>query len=360
MSGVAAMMGVTSSISGGGGGATVDTDFVFKVSMGSGGSFNIPHYPGLNYNYNVDWGDSSNSTNVTNSPSHTYGSGTFTIRISGTFPAIFFDNTGDRLKVASVDNLGDVGWTTFDEAFFGCSNMTSFTAGAGANTASVTDMNQMLRNCTSLTSVDLSDFDTSEVLTMTNTFRNCNSLTTLDLSTFNTEKVTTMREMFFDCIDLTTLDISNFNTSSCTSFYQMFRDCDSLTSIDVSSFSAGTSSTGSVTTMNAMFRECTLLTDIPGVENFDITGLSGTSALTNFMVSGGSLPTTRYDTLLDKWEAQAGQISAQSPHFGTSKYSASQMYDGVNDTPEGSRHNLVQPTASGGYGWTITDGGQAA
>lgn len=325
-----------------------DSAFVFKVSIGAGGSFQIPHYPGKSYNYDVDWGDGNTDTGVTSSSPHTYtntSTTTFEIRITGTFPAIFFDNTGDKLKVVSVDNIGDVGWETFDEAFFGCSNMTSFTAGSGANTSNVQDMSQMLQNCTSLTSANFSGFDTGSATTMTNMFRNCNSLTTLDLSDFDTSSVTTMREMFFDCIDLTTLDVSSFNTLNCTNFFQMFRDCRSLTSIDVSSFSAGTSNTSSVTTMGSMFRECSSLTDISGVEDFSITGLSGTSALTNFMTSPGKMTTAQYDALLVEWESDAGSISAQSPNFGGSQYTA-------NSTAATARTTLTTT-----HGWTITDGG---
>ena len=45
---------------------------------------------------------------------------------------------------------------------------------------------------------------------MTNMFLNCSSLTSLDLSSFNTSKVTTMERMFDLCCSLTSLDLSNF------------------------------------------------------------------------------------------------------------------------------------------------------
>ena len=44
-------------------------------------------------------------------------------------------------------------------------------------------------------------------------FSDCSSLTALDLSSFDTSKVTNMRRMFSDCSSLTTLDLSNFDTS---------------------------------------------------------------------------------------------------------------------------------------------------
>ena len=58
-------------------------------------------------------------------------------------------------------------------------------------------MNAMFYNCSSLTTLDLSKFNTNNVTHMGNMFRNCSSLTSLDLSKFNTNNVTNMDDMFF-------------------------------------------------------------------------------------------------------------------------------------------------------------------
>lgn len=83
---------------------------------------------------------------------------------------------------------------------------------------------------------------------MSEMFYQCSSLTNLDLSTFNTSKVTDMSDMFFQCSSLTDLDLSKFDTSEVTDMYSMFADCYSLTSIDVSTFD-----TRKVTDMSYMF-----------------------------------------------------------------------------------------------------------
>ena len=44
-------------------------------------------------------------------------------------------------------------------------------------------------------------------------FLGCNNLTSLDVSNFNTSEVTTMRGMFQNCTKLTSLDLNNFNTN---------------------------------------------------------------------------------------------------------------------------------------------------
>ncbi len=73
------------------------------------------------------------------------------------------------------------------------------------------DMKMMFFYCESLTSLDLSSFDTSKVENMGWMFSYCESLTALDLSNFDTSKVTDMNEMFRLCESLTSLDLSNRN-----------------------------------------------------------------------------------------------------------------------------------------------------
>ena len=64
----------------------------------------------------------------------------------------------------------------------------------------------------------------------------CSNLTTLDLSNFNTSKVTNMNYMFASCEKLTTLDLSNFNTSRVTNMGYMFNFCNKLIDLDISNF----------------------------------------------------------------------------------------------------------------------------
>ena len=42
----------------------------------------------------------------------------------------------------------------------------------------------------------------------------CDSITSLDLSNFDTQNVTNMKYMFSGCISLSSLDLSNFNTQN--------------------------------------------------------------------------------------------------------------------------------------------------
>ena len=86
----------------------------------------------------------------------------------------------------------------------------------GFDTSNVTDMSFMFVYCTALESIDISMFDTSKVEDMDGMFGLCASLKTLNLSNFNTSQVRSMRTMFAYCYDLEVLDISSFDMSAIT------------------------------------------------------------------------------------------------------------------------------------------------
>ena len=65
-------------------------------------------------------------------------------------------------------------------------------------------------------------------------FYECSSLTSINLSNFNTQNVTNMSHMFCDCYSLTNLDLSNFNTQHVTNMSHMFSGCSSLTNLNLS------------------------------------------------------------------------------------------------------------------------------
>ena len=66
----------------------------------------------------------------------------------------------------------------------------------------VNSTNFMFYDCISLSSLDLSNFNTQNVSNMESMFYNCNSLSSLNLSNFNTQNVTNMKSMFYWCNSL--------------------------------------------------------------------------------------------------------------------------------------------------------------
>lgn len=85
----------------------------------------------------------------------------------------------------------------------------------------------MFWGCSSLTSIDVNHFDTSNVTNISDMFNGCSSLTSVDISNFNTSQVTSMNSMFNNCSGLTNLDISSFNirkVSAKTSIFSNMSD----------------------------------------------------------------------------------------------------------------------------------------
>jgi surface protein len=84
-------------------------------------------------------------------------------------------------------------------------------------------MNTTFWGCSSLTSLDLSNFVTSNVTDMTGMFLSCSSITSLDLSNFDTSNVTDMASMFSGCTSLETIKMDG-NISNITSYSDMFTE----------------------------------------------------------------------------------------------------------------------------------------
>ena len=90
---------------------------------------------------------------------------------------------------------------------------------------SIDNCSGMFYQCSDITEIDLSNFDTSNVTDMNNMFYNCSLLSSLNLSNFNTSKVTNMAYTFYNCTLLSSLNLLNFNTSKVTNMNSMFYGC---------------------------------------------------------------------------------------------------------------------------------------
>ncbi|EAF4531673.1 BspA family leucine-rich repeat surface protein [Listeria monocytogenes serotype 1/2a] len=115
-----------------------------------------------------------------------------------------------------------------------------------------------------VTSLDLSDFDTSQATNMRYMFFK-SSMTSLDLSNFDTSKVTDMSWMFSESATAS-LDLSSFDTSSVTSMRGMFSNS-AATSLDLSDFD-----TSKVTDMHFMFAWASQLQNITLGSQFQFFG----------------------------------------------------------------------------------------
>ena len=97
-------------------------------------------------------------------------------------------------------------------------------------------MSFMFRNCKSIQSIDVSNFDTSQVTDMSLMFNGCSSLKSLELK-FDTKNVENMSSMFRGCTNINSIILTNFETSNVKDFNEMFHECPNLSYLDISNFS---------------------------------------------------------------------------------------------------------------------------
>ena len=136
------------------------------------------------------------------------------------------------------------------------------------DTSNVTNMRSMFSN-SQATTLDVSNFDTSNVTYMNIMFGNSQA-TTLDVSNFDTSNVTTMAQMF-ESSQATTLDVSNFDTSKVTSMGSMFQ-LSQATTLDLSNFN-----TTNVTNMSYMFNTSTNLKTIYVGDKFNTNNVTSSA-----------------------------------------------------------------------------------
>lgn len=130
-----------------------------------------------------------------------------------------------------------------DSMFRSTSNLSSVAGLATWDTSRVQWMSWMFMNATGFSSLDLTNFDTSSTQRMASMFQDAINLTQIiGINTWNTSNLETIESMFRGASHLTSLDLSNWNTSrigtnssSATTFgmRSAFRDMERLESLNL-------------------------------------------------------------------------------------------------------------------------------
>ena len=198
------------------------------------------------------------------------------------------------------------------------------------DTSNYTSMENMFQLHSALKNIDVSGFNTSKVTSMGTMFYSCASLTTLDLSSFNTTNVTNMTNMFDNCSSLRSLDVSSFNTSKVGGyggFKEMFSSCKSLETLDISNFDFSNVKEGSYYGLNGLFKNCTKLSTIylPQTVTFKNSGISlnnmfsSCSSLTSLDLSNFDTSNVQY--MESMFSSCSSLTSLDLSNFDTSKVS---------------------------------------
>ena len=160
-----------------------------------------------------------------------------------------------KVKKIDLNNLNTSNVTNMNHLFNFCENLINLDL-SSFDTSKVKDMNSMFSVNRNLENINFGNkFDTSNVTNMGSMFNTCSSLTSLDLSNFNTSQVTDMSYMFVEFPNIE-LNLSGFVTSNVINMMSMF-DKAKLNALDLSSFD-----TSNVTNMTWMFSDASNLQTI--------------------------------------------------------------------------------------------------
>ena len=203
--------------------------FVLSFKVNDKETIVIPTSNEETYNYKVYWGDESTLDNVTGNATHTFeNAGTYNVKIEGNFPRIDFsiaEATSTRAKVRTIKNWGNIKWTSFHKAFWGCTSLKINETAGIPELTQVTDLSYMFYQCSILDDEgNIGDWNISNVTNLSNMFKKAQNFNQ-DLSSWDVSKITNMNAMFSEAIKFNNggnpLNWGS-KTKNVTNFTQMF------------------------------------------------------------------------------------------------------------------------------------------
>lgn len=161
----------------------------------------IPVNPAYNYNYLIHWESADENVysgdlgNLTGSATITFPeAGIYRVEITGDFPQIYFNNSGDRSKFIDVVQWGDIVWEDFAHSFYGCDQM-KMSANDAPDLSLVTSFLFTFAGATKFNQ-KIGHWDVSCATTMKGAFMQAVSFNQ-PLSNWDVSSVTNMMSMFF-------------------------------------------------------------------------------------------------------------------------------------------------------------------
>jgi surface protein len=292
------------------GGGNTDA-FIIEVKTDNAGTSNDNQFQftGAEGDYDVvakqngtqvaTFNDLSNQETITLPSSGVYNLEVKSKEVNG-FNRIAFVNGGDNLKITDIKQWGDVVWSSFSSAFFGCSNMLT-TATDVPNLSNVTNMSNMFFVASSA-NPNTTNWDVSNVTNMSFMFRNTSA--NPNTTNWDVSSVTKMILMF-DNASIANPDVSNWDVSNVTEMNRMFRSASSAN---------------------------------PDTTNWDVSNVTNM----NNMFLNSNLSVENLTACYENW-SQLNLQQNVSFSAGNTKY---------NSSGQAGRDILVNT-----YNWTITDGG---
>ena len=177
----------------------------------------------------------------------------------------------------------------FNEFFSECRALTSLDA-TQFDLSSGERFGLMFEDCVGLTTINIDNWDMSRAKDLGGLFEGCTNLMSLNVSNWNISSAEYIGGMFRECSKLATIDVSRWDTSNVKNMSYMFYKCSKLTTIDVSDWD-----TSSVTNMGGMFGSCSQLITVD-VSNFDTSNVTDFSSMFSNCTRVAVLDVSQWDT----------------------------------------------------------------
>ncbi|MDC1162518.1 BspA family leucine-rich repeat surface protein, partial [Tenacibaculum sp.] len=302
----------------------------------------IPIYTtgGLGYNYTVDWGDGIIETGFTGNTTHTYTvAGTYTVKIYGDFPQMYFFNRAGKEKIRSIEQWGTNQWTGLDFSFYGCSNI-ELNADDIPDLSQAVSIGAIFQNATAFTDAKnkLKDWNVSTITSFDFAFQG--TAFNRDISGWNMEAAEGINHMFQDNT-VFNQPIGNWTFNNLKECSGLFNGATSFNQ-DLSNWDVSKVEFFSIMFKNATSFDQSLATwDISA-----INGVNGSLGMDNMFENAG-LSIDNYDATLLGW-ATLDDGETQIPtnltfHGGNSNYCISA--------------NVRSTLQNDDFKWNIIDGG---
>ncbi|MCP4456809.1 MAG: BspA family leucine-rich repeat surface protein [Cytophagales bacterium] len=267
------------------------------------GQITIPT-TGSGYSYDIVWTNQTNPSVGDGSISGQNGNYTITglengsiyqVEISGTFPQIYFNNSGDKDKILSVEQWGNMEWRSMNSAFKGCQNLT-IPALDYPILGVDTDFSWMFHG--SNFNSDIGHWDVTNVKNMSRMF----SYTPFDqdIGSWDVQNVEDMSYMFYLAADFTG-NVGQWGTkvSNVLDMRYMFSYA-SLFNDDISTWDVR-----NVQNMHAMFSGASTFNR--NIGNWAVNNVAGMSSL----FSGASA----FNGNIELWANKLGSVTTMSQMF---------------------------------------------
>lgn len=245
---------------------TSNYDMVIDTTLDSTGSktVSIPMVLGGTYNYWIDWGDGTSSTQITayndTNATHTYvADGEYTIRLIGTLDQLeYTGNIAACLKEVTKCNLA---FSVIKNMFKGCTNLTNVVESIFSQTTMPTTAESVFEGCSKFGMIPVGLFDNmSGILSFKNTFKGT-SIINIPTGLFDSNNsATDFSGVFENCARLVAIPMNLFkNNTSATTFANAFMGDIALTELPNTLFNNNVE----VITYENVFSGCTGIKELP-------------------------------------------------------------------------------------------------